>query len=471
MAAEPSKRGSAAFCRWPEYLWRVFAEVLMKKVLVLGAGRSSVSLIEYLLQHAGSDGFKVVVADAQREQAHQKLGGHPDGEAVALDAAQAEERRTLIASAEVVVSLLPPALHVEVARDCLELGKHLITASYTSEAIRALDAEVRRRGLLFMNELGLDPGIDHMSAVERIRHIQHQGGQVKAFFSATGGLVAPESDDNPWHYKFSWNPRNVVLAGQGTAQYLEEGRLRLIPYHRLFEQHRTIRVPGMGEWEVYANRDSLQYRQAYGLQHAHTLFRGTIRHTGFCDGWNALVRLGLTDAQFVIPDGENLSYADLVEALLGTHRSAGTLQQQVARLLRIDPDGAVMRQLEWLGLFEHRPIGIRNASPALALEQLLLEKWTLRPDDRDMVIMQHRFEYTLRGKDRRLTSTLIAKGENATHTAMARLVGLPAAIFARRILNGQPTLTGVRIPTDPETYEPILAELAALGVRFVEEEE
>ncbi len=443
----------------------------MKKILVLGAGRSATALIDYLLQHAAEGDYRVVVADAQIDAARQKTGAHPRGEAVVLDAAHASARRALVEACDIAVSLLPPALHIEVARDCLALGKHLITASYVSDALRALDAQVRQRGLVFMNELGLDPGIDHMSAVQRIRHIQQQGGHINAFYSSTGGLVAPESDDSPWHYKFSWNPRNVVLAGQGTAQYLEQGRLRFIPYHRLFEQYRYIRVPNMGEWEVYANRDSLQYQEAYGLQNAHTLFRGTIRHRGFCDGWNALVRLGLTDPHFIVPNSEHLTYAGLVEAFLGHHLSTGTLPERVAQLLGVSPNNPVIEQLRWLGLFEERPIGLPNASPALALEQLLLEKWALQPHDRDMVIMQHIFEYTCGERSCRLTSTLIAKGDDAVHTAMARLVGWPAAIFARRLLAGMRAPTGVCIPTDPEVYEPVLAELEMLGVRFVEEAE
>ncbi len=442
----------------------------MKRVLILGAGRSATALIDYLLRHASAGDYRVVVADAQVELAQQKVGGHPRGEAVGLDASDASARRALVEPCNVVVSLLPPALHVEVARDCLTLGRHLVTASYVSDALRALDADARARGLVFMNELGLDPGIDHMSAVQRIRKIQQQSGHITAFYSSTGGLVAPESDDNPWHYKFSWNPRNVVLAGQGTAQYLEQGRMRFIPYHRLFEQYRLIQVPGMGEWEMYANRDSLQYRSAYGLQEAETLFRGTIRHRGFCEGWNALVRLGFTDPHFTVPDSEAMTYAGLTEALLGNAPHRGSLEERVAQLLNIGVESAVMQQLTWLGIFEERLIGLKHASPALALEQLLLEKWAMQPHDRDMVIMQHIFEYTLDGQQHSLTSTLVAKGDDSVNTAMARLVGWPAGIFARRLLLGASAPMGVCIPTSPEVYEPIMAELETLGVHFEEEE-
>ncbi|MCS6929533.1 MAG: saccharopine dehydrogenase NADP-binding domain-containing protein [Saprospiraceae bacterium] len=443
----------------------------MKKILVLGAGRSATALIDYLLQHASEDDYGVIVADAQPDLAHQKVGGHWRGQGVGLDVADVPRRRALIEACDVVVSLLPPTLHVEVARDCLSLNRHLVTASYISEELRALDGEARARGLVFMNELGLDPGLDHMSAIQRIRHIQQRGGRIVAFYSATGGLVAPESDDNPWHYKFSWNPRNVVLAGQGMAQYLEDGRLKLVPYHRLFSQYRLIHVPGLGAWEVYANRDSLKYREIYGLQQAKTLFRGTIRHRGFCDAWHAIVQLGLTEANFTIPNSKEMTYAGLVEALLGQNASEGGLRKAVARLLNLELEGPVMRQLEWLGLFEERPIGIESASPALALEQLLLEKWAMHPHDRDMIIMQHLFEYDFQGQHRRLTATLVAKGDDRTHTAMARLVGWPAGIFARKLLLGAAAPPGVSTPTHPEVYEPLLRELERMGVRFTEEEE
>jgi len=321
-----------------------------------------------------------------------------------------------------------------------------------------------------MNELGLDPGIDHMSAMQRIHHIKEQGGQITAFYSYTGGLVAPESDDNPWHYKFSWNPRNVVLAGQGTAQFLEAGKLKYIPYRRLFRQYSLVDIPGMGQWEVYANRDSLLYKEAYGLQDIQTLFRGTIRHRGFCDAWNALVRIGLTDATFPIVDSDKLTYHDLMEAFLGISQHTGSVKDRIAKLLETDPEGEVMQKLEWLGLFSKKRIQVKDGTPALILEALLLEKWALRQQDKDMVIMQHVFEYEIQGKKRKLTSTLIMKGNDGVDTAMSKLVGLPLGIFVKLLLLGKVSPTGVRIPTMPEVYEPVMAELAEYGVQFIEEE-
>ncbi len=446
------------------------SERYMKNLLIIGAGRSATALINYILGEAQQNNFLVTVADADIELARKKINDHSHGRAIWLDASKPNDRRDVISRHDVVVSMLPPQMHLEVAQDCITLGKHLVTASYVSKQVFRLGDEARQRALVFMNELGLDPGIDHMSAMQRIHEIQQKGGKITAFHSFTGGLVAPESDDNPWHYKFSWNPRNVVLAGQGTAQFLEEGKLKFIPYRRLFRQYRMVDIPQMGQWEVYANRDSLLYREAYGLQDIRTLFRGTIRHKGFCDAWNALVRIGLTDGTFPIVDSDKLSYHDLMEAFLGISQHTGSVRDRVAKMLETESDSDVMQKLEWLGLFSKRRIKINNATPALILENLLLEKWALEPKDKDMVIMQHVFEYELKKKKHKKTSTLIMKGTDSDHTAMSQLVGLPLGIFVKLLMQGKISTTGVNIPIMPEVYEPILAELEQHGVRFVEEE-
>ncbi len=442
----------------------------MKHILVIGAGRSATALIHYLLEQGSRHNFFITVADADLETAQRKIAEHPNGRATWLDASKPADRRDLIQRHDIVVSLLPPAMHLEVAQDCITLGKHLVTASYVSKQLFRLGDEARQRALVFMNEIGLDPGIDHMSAMQRIHQIQNSGGKITAFYSYTGGLVAPESDTNPWHYKFSWNPRNVVLAGQGTAQFLDNEKLKFIPYRRLFRQYRLVDVPGMGKWEVYANRDSLLYKEAYGLDGIQTLFRGTIRHRGFCDAWNALVRIGLTDASFPIVDSDKITYHELMEAFLGISEHTGSVKDRVAKMLEIDPDDDIMQKLEWLGLFSRRKIPVANATPALILENLLLEKWALQPEDKDMVIMQHVFEYTLRGQEKKLTSTLIMKGLGGEDTAMSRLVGLPLGIFVKLLVLGKVAPAGVSIPTMPEVYEPVMAELEEYGVKFVEEE-
>ena len=443
----------------------------MQNLLIIGAGRSATVLINYILEQARQYNFFVTVADADLNLAQQKVHGHANGRAIWLDASKPTDRKDIINRHDVIVSLLPPQMHLDVAQDCIVLGKHMVTASYVSKQVFRLGDEARQRALVFMNELGLDPGIDHMSAMQRIHQIKAKGGKITAFYSYTGGLVAPESDDNPWHYKFSWNPRNVVLAGQGTAQFLEDNKLKYIPYRRLFRQYRLVHIPNMGEFEVYANRDSLLYRDAYGLTDIKTLFRGTIRHRGFCDAWNALVRIGLTDATFPIVDSDQLTYHDLMEAFLGISQHTGSVKDRVAKMIETEPDGEIMKKLEWLGLFSKRRIKLKNATPSLILENLLLEKWALGPQEKDMVIMQHVFEYELNRKKKKLTSTLIMKGNNGTDTAMSKLVGLPLGIFVKLLLLGKISTTGVNIPTMPEVYEPVMQELAEYGVEFIEEEE
>ena len=442
----------------------------MKNIVILGAGRSATVLIQYALDTALKNGWTVTVADSDLNAAIQKVAGNPAGKAVALDALDPERRQDLIRQAGVVISLLPPHLHTLVARDCLHIGRHLVTASYLTPEMKELDQPARQKGLIFMGEMGLDPGIDHMSAMEKIHEIQAKGGRLTSFQSHTGGLIAPESDDNPWHYKFTWNPRNVVLAGQGTAQYLENGQVKYLPYSRLFKRHLKIQVAGLGEYEVYANRDSLPYRELYGLQGIPNLLRGTIRASGFCEAWNALTQIGLTDASYSIPHAGELRYCDWLESYLPAS-AEGSLQQRLASMIGLSSDSEPIRKMEWLGLFGEEQIPLQNASPALILENLLLKKWTLQPGDKDMIIMQHRFDYELSGKNKRLTSTLVMKGKDESDTAMARLVGLPLGIFAKQVLEGAILAPGVHIPVEKEVYQPVLAELAQYGVTFMEKEE
>ena len=442
----------------------------MNSILIIGAGRSATACIKYVLEKARERNWFVTVADADPKMAEAKVGGHPNGRGTWLDVLKVNDRRDLISRADVVVSLLPAHLHLEVAHDCIKLKKHLITASYVSQEMYRLGDEARDRELIFMGEMGLDPGIDHMSAMRQIARIKEQGGKVTAFRSYTGGLVAPESDDNPWNYKFTWNPRNVVLSGQGTAQYLENGKFKFIPYNRLFEEYRTIQVPGMGDYEAYANRDSLLYREVYGLAGIPNILRGTIRTKGFCDAWNALVKIGLTDGGYPIVDSGKLTYHEFMEGYLNPENSVGSVKDRIAGLIGEAPDSVVMKKLEWLGLFRKKKIRMPNATPALILENLLLDKWKLKPNDKDMIIMQHEFEYQLGGKQKEVVSTLVMKGEDAQNTAMSKLVGLPMGIFVKLVMEGKITSTGVNIPVMPEVYEPVLEELEQFGVVFSEQE-
>ena len=444
----------------------------MNNVLIIGAGRSANALINYVLEQAKTYNWFVTVADADHELAARKVNNHPNGRSTWLDATKVNDRRELIARADVVVSLLPAHLHLELAHDCLKLKKHLITASYISKQLYALGDEARERALIFMGEMGLDPGIDHMSGKQKIDEIKARGGRLKSFKSYTGGLVAPENDDNPWHYKFSWNPRNVVLAGQGTAQYLEDGKLKYVPYNRIFSQATPVTIPGVeGEYEMYVNRDSLLYRDLYDLGPINNLIRGTIRYKGFSKAWDALVKLGLTDGSFPIFDSEEITYHELMDSYVSNNAVGSSVKEKVAYMIGEAIDSDVMKKLEWLGLFSKKKIRMKSATPALILENLLLEKWKLKDNEKDMVIMQHEFEYEINRQNRRLTSTLVMRGTDGNNTAMSRLVGLPIGIFVKQVMLGKINSIGVNIPVIKEVYEPVLEELKEYGVIFTEKDE
>ncbi len=442
----------------------------MTNILIIGAGRSATALITYVLEKAKKYNWFVTVADADPAQAKKKVNNHPNGRAAWLDVIKTNDRRDLISRADVVVSLLPAHLHLEVAHDCIKLKKHLITASYVSQEMYRLGDEARNRQLIFMGEMGLDPGIDHMSAMKTIDEVKAKGGELKAFRSYTGGLIAPECDDNPWHYKFTWNPRNVILAGQGTAQYLEDGKFKYIPYNRLFKEYRIVQIPELGEFEVYANRDSLLYRDVYGLEGIPNLLRGTLRYRGFCDSWHALVKIGLTDGSYPIIDSALLTYHELMDAYVSPDTVGGSVKERVANLIGEPNDSPVMKNLEWLGLFRKKRIKLKNATPALILEDLLMDKWRLKGKDRDMIIMHHEFEYELEGESHLLTSTLKMKGEDSVDTAMSKLVGLPMGIFVKLVMQENITAKGVNIPVMKEVYQPVLEELEEYGVVFEERE-
>ncbi|MEL6925291.1 MAG: saccharopine dehydrogenase C-terminal domain-containing protein [Bacteroidota bacterium] len=442
----------------------------MNNILIIGAGRSSTALINYVLNEAKNYGWFVTVADADPKLASAKVNNHPNGRAAWLDVMKVNDRRELIERTDVVVSLLPAHLHLEVAHDCIRLKKHLITASYVSKEMYRLGDEARDRELIFMGEMGLDPGIDHMSAKQKIDSIKEKGGKITAFRSYTGGLISPESDDNPWHYKFTWNPRNVVLAGQGTAQYLENGKFRYVPYTRLFKEYDLVDIQGLGRLEMYPNRDSLLYRDIYGLSEIPNILRGTLRYRGFCEAWDALIKIGITDGSYPILNSAALTYHEWMEAYVGQNGS-GSVKERIATLIGETPNSPVMKKLEWLGLFRKKKINLPNATPALILERLLLQKWQLKKGDKDLIAMQHEFEYELDGQNHLLTSTLILNGKNEMDTAMSQLVGLPLGIFVKLVMQGKITQKGVKIPVEKEVYEPVLEELKSFDVVFQEKEQ
>jgi len=441
----------------------------MKKILILGAGLSSSSLIRYYLDLSEKKDWLVRIGDLSLETALKKAGGHPRSEAFRFDVKDSVQCRKEISTADIVISMLPALLHFTVARECVNLGKNLVTASYVSPEIRALDREAREKGVLLMNECGVDPGIDHMSAVQVIEEIRAGGGDITAFESSTGGLVAPGFENNPWKYKFTWNPRNVVLAGKDGARFLHNGKFKYIPYHKLFQRIETINISGLGEFEVYGNRDSLQYRETYGLHDLKTMFRGTIRRPGYCEAWDTFVQLGATDDSYVMEDTEHMTNREFINSFMAF--STGIpVETKLARYLRFGEDSEMMKRLQWLGVFENTPIGIPGLTPAKILQKILEEKWQLDEGDKDMILMQHMIDYVKDGKKLRKYATLACIGQDTVHTAMSLTVGLPVAIAARLILEGKYTGTGVRLPIEKDVYEPVLKELAEYGIAFVHEE-
>jgi saccharopine dehydrogenase-like NADP-dependent oxidoreductase len=443
----------------------------MKNILVIGAGRSASSLIRYLLNKSESGNFSVTIADLSEELALKKTGGHPNARAIAFDIFNEKQRQEEIAKADIVVSMLPAHLHLEAAKDCLTFGKNMVTASYVSPGMQELDKEVKAKGLVFMNEIGLDPGIDHMSAMKVIHEITAQGGKMLLFESFCGGLVAPESDNNLWNYKFTWNPRNVVLAGQGgAAKFIQEGTYKYIPYNKLFRRTEFLEIEDFGRFEVYANRDSLKYRSVYGLDDALTVYRGTIRRVGYSRAWDILVQLGMTDDSYIMENSENMSYREFTNSFLPYHPT-DTVEIKLRHAQKIDQDDIIWDKLLELDLFNpNKKVGLKEATPAQILEKILSEKWSLKAEDKDMIVMYHKLGYEVNGEKKQIDATMVCIGDDQTYTAMAKTVGLPVAIATLKILNGEVKTPGVQIPIHKEVYEPILKELEEYGVIFKETE-
>jgi saccharopine dehydrogenase-like NADP-dependent oxidoreductase len=517
----------------------------MKQILLFGAGKSATVLIEYLLSHAASNGWELTVVDSNLDLAKSKIRNSPYGFALSFDINDISQREEQVEKADVVISMLPAALHFLVAKDCVKFSKHLLTASYVDDSIRGLEAEINQRGLLFLCEMGLDPGIDHMSAMRIIDSIHSRGGNVTSFKSHCGGLVAPESDDNPWHYKISWNPRNIVLAGKAGAHYLEHGEEVRLKYEQLFSTtaldvtddkgsrviwpgslNRFVQVPGLGVLCWYPNRDSLGYVSLYGLEGASTFIRTTLRHPDFMVGWENIVELHLTDETPSYPtDGRSLADAlkehldkqgfndwlqrkmssrlTETEMMLSNLAKLAEAEQEAARegaripesFMAADAKGNLeeieirdmksraaafvsnrmheanltLKQLMFLGLDDQRTIVNRGLCSAADLLQFAMEnKMSIGPADRDIIVMVHEISYELGGEEKQVTSSLVIKGDDGLHTAMAKTVGLPLGIATRLILDGTISTRGLKIPTGKAIYEPVLDELEQNGIRFQE---
>ncbi|THD33187.1 MAG: saccharopine dehydrogenase [Flavobacterium johnsoniae] len=443
----------------------------MRHILIIGAGRSASSLIQYLLNKSEEENLHLSIGDLSLELAQRKTKNHKNATAIAFDIFNESQRKEEIQKADIVISMLPAHMHIEVAKDCITYKKHMVTASYISEAMQNLDAQAKENNLVFMNEIGLDPGIDHMSAMKVIDEIRDKGGKIILFESFCGGLVAPESDNNLWNYKFTWNPRNVVLAGQGgAAKFIQEGTYKYIPYHKLFRRTEFMEVEGYGRFEGYANRDSLKYRSVYGLDDALTLYRGTIRRVGFSKAWNMFVQLGMTDDSYVMENSETMTYREFTNSFLPYHPT-DSVEIKLRLILKIDQDDIKWDKLLELDLFNNKKIvGLKNATPAQILEKILSESWSLEEHDKDMIVMYHKFGYVLNGKEKQIDSTMVCIGDDQTYTAMAKTVGLPVAIATLQILNGNIKTPGVQLPIHKEVYLPILKELENYGVTFNEKE-
>ncbi len=443
----------------------------MQNILVIGAGKSTGQLITYLDSKATTNNLAITIADKELHNAQKLAEGNATTSAVQLDIFNQEARQKAIQNADIVISMLPARFHIEVARDCVTYKKSMVTASYISKEMKALDPEVKKNELVFMNEIGLDPGIDHMSAMQVIDRIRDNGGKMLLFESFTGGLVAPESDTNLWNYKFTWNPRNVVLAGQGgTAEFIQEGSYKYIPYQRLFRRTEFLEIEGHGRFEGYANRNSLAYRSVYGLDDIPTLYRGTIRRVGFSRAWHLFVMLGMTDDSYQLQGTETMSYRDFTNLFL-PYSPTDSVELKLRHSLKIDQDDLLWDKLLELDLFNPKKIiGLTKATPAQCLQHILEDQWTLQPEDKDMIVMYHKFGYEKDGKRKQIDATMVNIGKNQSETAMARTVGLPVAMAALRILNKQITTPGVQLPITKEVYEPILKELEEYGVVFNEYE-
>ncbi|MEO1255224.1 MAG: saccharopine dehydrogenase C-terminal domain-containing protein, partial [Bacteroidota bacterium] len=349
-------------------------------------------------------------------------------------------------------------------------GKHFLTASYLKEDIKALNGQFEKTGKLAIMEMGLDPGIDHMSAMKVLDELRSHDYELTGFETFTGGLIAEESvGDNPWKYKFTWNPRNVVLAGQGTCKFIQEGRYKYIPYQKLFRRTEAIYIPDHGYFEGYANRDSLAYLDVYNLRGIKTLYRGTLRRPGYCSAWDVFVQLGATDDSYEMDGVSNMTHRQFINSFL-SYNPNDSVELKLAHYLSLDLDNGIMFKLKWLGMFENELVGLNQGTPAQILEHILKKKWTLQDDDKDMIVMWHKFNFMADGKARQIESSMVALGDEDTNTAMSKTVGLPLAIATKLILQGRIKLDGVHIPIKKEIYEPVLKELTETGLKFAEKE-
>lgn len=443
----------------------------MKSISILGAGKSSPYLISWLLDNANKYDWTVTVADQDLQMAKSRVNNHPCGKAIGFDINNSTMRSKIISGSDIVINMLAPRFQHLVALTCTRFGKHMISVSYEDRRIREIQHDALEKNILIITEIGLDPGIDHMSAAQLVEDIRNRGGKIHSFESYGGGLPAPDTLSNPLKYVISWNPRNVVMAGENGAQYLEKGKIKIIPYHNVFRRTWAVDIDGLGSMEVYPNRDSLSYRERYGFKLAETVVRGTIRYPGWSETWYHIQRLGLPNETLLIPNLENRTYSELTEMFLPLNVTGRDLEKRVANFLNISPTGKIMDNLRWLGLFSDEKIGIPLETSAEAMTHLISQKLALTDEAHDMVVLLHKVKAVYPEENNRMeeiTSSMVHYGEKAGFTSMAKSVGLPAALIAKLLATDQLPLTGCHIPTHPSIYIPVLKELAEEGFVFQE---
>ena len=441
----------------------------MQKILILGAGRSSSSLIHYLLSKTNELEFHLTIADRVIDHVEPWLKGYSQGTSIKFNLSDQEHLGQLVEDHDLVISMLPARFHETVALECIKAKRNMITASYVSDKLKSMESEIKEAGIMVLMECGLDPGIDHMSAMKIIDRIKRDGGILTHFETFTGGLLAPESEiHNPWKYKFTWNPRNVVLAGQGTVKFIQEKTYKYIPYYRLFRRTEIIEIPGYGFFEGYANRDSLRYLDVYGLRGIKTLFRGTLRRPGFCKSWDAFIQLGATDDSYEMEKVGDMTHRQFINSFL-SYNPNDSVELKLAHYLNLDIESDVMFKLKWLGMFDDEPVGLQKATPAQILEHILKKKWTMSSEDKDMIVMYHKFIFEKDKREKQINSYTIVHGEDHEQTAMSKTVGLPLGIAAILMLKQTINLPGIQVPILPEIYEPILTELESSGITFIEQ--
>lgn len=442
----------------------------MQQILIIGAGRSCTSLIDYLLKNSSDHQWKITIAEKDIALAESKITGYENASVAEFDVFDEDSLTQIVTDHDLIISMIPALLHIHVAKKCAEIGRHFLTASYVTKEIKELSEQFEKAGKTVIMEMGLDPGIDHMSAMKVLDELKEKGYELTGFETFTGGLIAEESEgDNPWKYKFTWNPRNVVLAGQGTCKFIQEGRYKYIPYHKLFRRTEMIYVPGHGYFEGYANRDSLAYLDVYNLREISTLYRGTLRRPGYCASWDVFIQLGATDDSYEMEGVQQMTHRQFINSFL-SYNPHDSVELKLAHYMNLAIDSDIMFRLKWLGMFDDQLVGLEKGTPAQILEHILKKKWTLVKEDKDMIVMWHKFNFNDNGNARQVESSMVAVGDDDVNTAMSKTVGLPLAITAKLILQGKIDLKGVHVPIKKEIYLPVLEELNQIGFEFSERE-